>query len=294
MSRIPQTDRTRKTLLRALSDSAPAVRWEAATVAGADSEFARQKTAPLLEQLKDENEYVAAAAVTALAQLNATNAAPALLTNLEQRLQKPEAFVGELRQQMEAVRDFSLNPAEPGQLMPNGQPRPNILRLTPRARFAGGMGGRLDESPVEPALIEALGNLHYQPAEERIFGLLDGPHAASAARALKQLAPEKLARRLVAEACDKQADASSRDRALLLLATPPANGPATELIPLLEDTTTVPGVRPLPGREWRICDRAAEAISATLGRPIRFSPGQTIEQRDQQIDQIRQSVKAAY
>jgi HEAT repeat protein len=294
LSRLPQTDQTRKALLHALSDPAPAVRWEAATVAGAASGSAPQRTAPLLERLSDENEYVAAAAASALGQINETNAAPALLANLEQRLQKPEASVEQLRQQMEAVRDFALNPAEPGRLTPNGQPRPNFARMTPRARFAGGLAARLDESPAAPALMEALGNLHYQPAEERIFGLLDGAHAASAAKALKQLAPEKLARRLVAEACDKKADPPSRDRALALLATPPANGPATDLIPLLDDTTIVPGLRPLPGREWRICDRAAEAISGMLGRPMRMSSAQTIEQRDQQIEQIRQSVKAAY
>jgi HEAT repeat protein len=294
LSRLPQTDQTRKALLRALSDSAPAVRWEAATVVGAASGFAPQKTAPLLERLSDENEYVAAAAASALAQINQTNAAPALLANLEQRLQKKEASVDELRKQMEAVRDFALNPAEPGHLALNGQPMLNFRRMTPRARFAGGLAARLDEAPAVPALMEALGNLHYQPAEEPIFGLLDGPHAASAAKALKQLAPERLARRLVAEACDKQADAPARDRALALLATPPANGSATELIPLLDDTTIVPGIRPLQGREWRICDRAAEAISGILGRPVRMSPAQTIEQRDQQIEQIRQSVKAAY
>jgi hypothetical protein len=294
LSRLPQTDQTRTALLHALSDPAPAVRWEAATVAGAASGPAPQKTAPLLERLSDENEYVAAAAAAALGQINETNAAPELLANLEQRLQKREASAEELRKQMEAVRDFALNPAEPGRMMPNGQPRPNFGRMTPRARFAGGMAARLDESPAVPALMEALGNLHYQPAEERIFGLLDGAHATSAAKALKQLAPEKLALRLVAEACDKKADAPSRDRALVLLATPPANGSATELIPLLDDTTIVPGLRPLPGREWRICDRAAEAISGMLGRPMRISPAQTIEQRDQQIEQIRQSVKAAY
>jgi hypothetical protein len=175
-----------------------------------------------------------------------------------------------------------------------GQRRLNFGRMAPRARFAGGLGGRMEESPAVPALIEALGDLHYQPAEERIFGLLDGAHGASAAKALKQLAPEKLARRLVAAACDKKADPSARDRALSLLATPPAGGSATELIPLLDETTIVPGIRPLPGREWRICDRAGEAISAMLGRQVRISQAQTIEERDQQIDQIRQSVKAAY
>jgi HEAT repeat protein len=294
LSRVPQTDQTRKALLRALSDPAPAVRWEAATVVGAAAGFAPQKTAPLLERLSDENEYVAAAAATALGESNATNAAPALLANLEQRLQKREATMEELRKQMEDVRDFALNPGESARLEPYGQPRPNLRRMMPRPRFAGGLAGRQDESPAVPAFMEALGNLHYQPAEERMFGLLDGAHGTSAAKALKQLAPETLARRLVAEACDKQADPPSRDRALLLLATPPANGSATELIPLLDDTTIVAGLRPVPGREWRICDRAAEAISGMVGRPVRFSQAQTIEERDQQIEQIRQSAKAAY
>jgi hypothetical protein len=294
LSRVPQTDQTRKTLLHALSDPAPAVRWEAVTVVGAASEPALQKTGPLLERLSDDNEYVAAAAASALGEIHATDAAPALLTNLEQRLQKREATAEELRKQMEDVRDFALNPGDASRLAPNGLPLPNFRRMTPRARFAGGLAGRMDESPAAPALVEALGNLHYQPAEERIFGLLGGPHAAAAAKALKQLAPEKLARRLVAEACDKKADPISRDRALRLLATPPANGSATDLIPLLDDTTIIPGIRPLPGREWRICDRAAEAISGMIGRQMRILPGESVEQRDQQIEQIRQLVKAAY
>jgi HEAT repeat protein len=294
LSRVPPTDQTRQTLLHALSDAAPAVRWEAATVVGAASGFAPEKTAPLLERLSDDNEYVAAAAVSALEQLKATNAAPALLANLEQRLQKPEPTGEELRKQIEAVRNFSLNPGDSARMAPNGLPRPNFGRMIPRARFGRGLAGRRDESPAVPALIEALGGLHYQQAQERIFGLLDGPHAASAAKALKQLAPEKLARRLIVEACDKKAEASARDRALLLLATPPANGSTAELIPLLDDTTIVAGIHPLPGREWRICDRAAEAISEMLGRPLRLGQAQSIEERDQQIEQIRQSVKAAY
>jgi hypothetical protein len=126
--------------------------------------------------------------------------------------------------------------------------------------------------------------------------LLDGPHAVSAGKALKQLAPEKLARRLEAEACDKKADPQVRDRALLLLGTPPANTSAAGLIPLLDDTTVVPmfGRRAVTGREWRICDRAATTISTLLGRPVRIMPMQPIDQRDQQIEQLRESLKAAY
>ncbi len=294
LSRVSQTDQTRKVLLHALSDAAPAVRWEAATVVGTASGTAAQKTAPLLERLNDENEYVVAAAALALEEIKATNAAPAMLTNLEHRLQLREATVEELRQQMEAVRDFALNAGDAMRMTPYGQRRSNFGRMGPRARFGGGFGARMEEAPAVPALVEALGNLRYQPAEERIFGLLDGAHGASAAKALKQLAPEKLAKHLVAEACDKKADPSTRDRALSLLATPPANGSTTELIPLLDDTTVVAGIRPLPGREWRICDRAAEAVSAMLGRQVRISQAQSVEERDQQIEQIRQSVKAAY
>jgi hypothetical protein len=83
---------------------------------------------------------------------------------------------------------------------------------------------------------------------------------------------------------------------LLLLGTPPANSSATALISLLDDTTVVPvpGRRPMPGREWRICDRAAATIATLLGRSVRIMPMQPTDQRDQQIEQIRQSLKAAY
>jgi HEAT repeat protein len=283
LSHLPQTDQTRGTILRALSDPAPAVRLEAATVLGAGGS-GPEKTAALLERLNDDNEYVTAAAVAALGQLNATNTAPALLTNLEERLPKPELSLEDLRAQSEAARDFPLNPGpEP--------PRFNGARM---GRNGGGFAMRPDASPARSALIEALGDLHYQPAEERIFTLLDGPHAVSAGKALKELAPERLARRLEAEACDTKADPQARDRALLLLGTAPANSSATGLIPLLDDTTVVPGRRPLPGREWRICDRAATTISTLLGRPVRIMPNQPTEQRDQQIEQVRQALKSAY
>jgi len=292
LSRVPQTVQTRGVLLRALSDTAPVVRLEAATVLEAASSNTPQLTGALLERLSDDNEYVAAAAAAALGRINATNVAPAVLTNLEARLQEPEPSVEELRKQNEAVRDFPLNPA-PGSPRTRTDPeqRVNLLRM---ARMGGGMAVRPNESPAASAMIEALGDLHYQPAEERMFALLDGPHATAAGKALKQLAPEKLTRRLVAQACDKKADAPSRDRALLLLATPPVGGSTTELVPLLDDTTVVPGRRPMPGRDWRICDRAAETISTLMGRPLRMQPMQTTDQRDLQIEQVRQSLRASY
>jgi HEAT repeat protein len=292
LGRVPQTDQTRGVLEHALSDAAPAVRWQAATVLGASTGGATRIAGPLLERLSDENEYVAAVAASALGRIKATNIAPALLTNLEERLQKPEPSLDDLRKQNDAVRDFPLTSAlEQARPPPNAQMLFDNMRMR---RFGGGLARNLEESPAAAALIEALGDLHYEPAEERIFALLDGPHAPSAGKALKQLAPEKLARRLVSQACDKKADAPSRDRALQLLGTPPVSGSATELVPLLDDTTIVPGRRPMPGREWRICDRAAETISTLLGRSIKIMPMQTTDQRDQQIEQIRQSLKAAY
>jgi hypothetical protein len=248
-----------------------------------------------LERLNDDNEYVTAAAVSALGQLKATNAAPALLTNLQERLQKPEPSAETLQPQSEAVQSFALNFAINPGINPRMGRRNGQVRFGPmRKGFAPGF--REEGSPARDALIEALGDLNYQPAEESIFSLLDGPRAISASKALKELAPEKLAHRLEAEACDKKADPQTRDRALMLLGTPPANSSATGLIPLLDDTTVVPmlGRRGMAGREWRICDQAATTIATLLGRPVRIMPMQPIDQRDQQIEQLRESLKAAY
>lgn len=288
---VPQTDQTRNVLLRALADPAPGVRWAAAAAADGAARDAAEWVPALVKQLSDENQYVAAMAAGDLERIHATNAAPALLASLEARVKGPEPSIEELRKENEAVRDFFLNSAlEQAQIM-NSPPAPNVGRMR---RFGGGLAMRLDEAPAPSAMIEALGSLHYQPAEEQIFGLLDGPYSASAGKALKQLAPDKLAERLMSIACDKKADGPTRDRALAIMETPPVSGSVKALVPLLDDTTTVPGRRPMPGREWRICDRAAETISALLGHPIKIVPMQTADQRDQQIEQIRQSLKAEY
>jgi len=297
LGRHPQNDQTRGVLLRALSDSAPGVRWEAATAMGNAGGDLSEKVPALLERLNEDNEYVTAAAVSALGQLKATNAAPTLLTNLQERLQKPEPSAETLQPQSEAVQSFAMNFAVNPAINPRVGRRNGQARFGPMRRgLAPGFPMREEGSPARDALIEALGDLNYQAAEEPIFDLLDGPHAMSASKALKQLAPEKLAHRLEAEACDKKADPQLRDRALMLLGTPPANSSATGLIPLLDDMTVVPmvGRRGMAGREWRICDQAATTIAALLGRPVRIMPMQSIDQRDQQIEQLRESLKAAY
>jgi hypothetical protein len=82
LGKVKQNDQTVSTLLRALADSSPAVRVVAANVLAENRGQADKTTGPLLERLADENEFVTASVASALARLNATNAAPGLFTNL--------------------------------------------------------------------------------------------------------------------------------------------------------------------------------------------------------------------
>jgi hypothetical protein len=124
--------------------------------------------------------------------------------------------------------------------------------------------------------------------------LLNGPNAVAAANALKKIAPDKLTIRLTAIASDKTALPQTRDRALSLLSDATNANAMAGLIPLLDDQTVVPGLRPLPGREWRICDRAAATLSALSGRSMRITPMMQTEDRDRQIEQVRQMLKSSY
>jgi HEAT repeat protein len=292
LGRVQPTGQTRATLLRALGDDAPGVRWQAVLAVGEASWDVAQKIPPLLDRLNDSNELVAAAAACSLGKIGAASVAPVLFSNLEQRLEAPAPGAGALQEQCEAVQDNILgningqsNPFDPDNLLGRAQ--------TPRMRrFA--MDVRRDPFTVVTALIEALGDLHYQPAADTILGLLDGRNANSAAKALRKLAPEKLAVRLITIASDKAALPQARDDALLLLSDTAGASPMAGLIPLLDDHTVVPGIRLMPGREWRICDRAATTLAALMGRPVRMAPMMPTEQRDEQIEQIRQWLKSAY
>jgi HEAT repeat protein len=251
-----------------------------------------QKIPPLLDRLNDGNELVAAVAACGLGKIGAASVAPVLLSNLEQRMEAPAPGAAALQEQCEAVQDNLLqningqsNPFDPDNLLGRAQ----MARMR---RFA--VDVRRDQFTLVTALIEALGDLHYQPAEETILGLLGGRNANAAAKALKKLAPEKLARRLITIAADKNALPQARDDALLLLSDTADANPMADLIPLLDDHTVVPSLRLMPGREWRICDRAATTLAALLGRTVRVAPMMPTEQRDQQIEQVRQWLKSAY
>jgi hypothetical protein len=62
-----------------------------------------------------------------------------------------------------------------------------------------------------------------------------------------------------------------------------------DLVPLLDDTTPIEYSRPLPGPEWRVCDRAAMTIAVLLGwenrmQPIYMRP----EQREETMKKVRE------
>jgi HEAT repeat protein len=276
--------------MRDARDDAPGVRWQAVLAIGDASWDLQKKIPPLLDRLSDTNEFVAAAAAGVLGKIGATNVAPILFTNLEQRLQAPRA-ASVLQEQFEAVHDNLLgnineqsNPFDPDNLLGRAQ-------MGRMGRFAG--DARRDPYTFVTSAVEALGELNYQPAEETILGLVEGPNGNAAATALKKLAPAKLTRRLLTVAADKNAPPQSREDALLLLSDAPGANPS-DLLPLLDDRTVIPGVRPMPGREWRICDRAATTLAALLGRTVRMAPMMPTEMRDEQIEQVRQWLKAAY
>jgi HEAT repeat protein len=268
------------------------VRWQAVlAIAGLSWDIA-EKTPLLTGMLADTNEFVGAIAAVTLGKIGATNAAPVLFTNLQERLQAHRSSATTLEEEMAPLRESFLmnfnaqsNPFDPGGLL--------ARRFNGRMRRFGGDPRAEESFSIITALVEALGELDYQPATATIVDLLGGPDSTAAATALKKLAPAELTRRLVSIANDKNAQAQSRDEALVLLADAPGAN-ASDLVPLLDDHTIIPSIRPLPGREWRICDRAATTLAGLLGRTMRIAPMMPEVERDQQIDQVRQWLKVAY
>jgi hypothetical protein len=63
-----------------------------------------------------------------------------------------------------------------------------------------------------------------------------------------------------------------------------------DLVPLLDDTTPIDYERPLPGPEWRICDRAAVTISILLGWENRM-PAMSMYMRPEQREQLMTRVR---
>jgi hypothetical protein len=291
LGRAGAADQTHNTLGRALRDDSPGVRWQSVLAVGDASWDVAEKTSPLVERLADSNEFVAAIAAVTLGKIGATNAAPVLFTNLEERLKAPRPDPAAVEEQIKGVReDFPANfnpqsdPFDPGNLLV-------LSRMGRMRRFA--WDNRGDTFTIVTALVKALGELDYQPATKTILGLIGGPNSTAAATALKKIAPAELTKRLLNIAGDKNAQAQSRDEALILMGDAPGVN-ASDLVSLLDDRTVIPGPRPIPGRDWRICDRAAMTLAALLGRSVRLAPMMPTEERDIQIDQVRQWLKSAY
>ena len=114
-------------------------------------------------------------------------------------------------------------------------------------------------------MIEGLGDLGYTPAADELFKLRGTDYDAEVTRALNKLVPERLTKELLAAAKNRELDSYLRERAMVTLGAISATNCARSLVPLLDDVTPIVYSRPLPGQEWRICDRAAVTIAVMLG-----------------------------
>jgi HEAT repeat protein len=313
LSRVPQqTEATESALLRALESKDDGLRWQAAMAVGYAHWQSKPPIEALLGCLKDSNQFVAAAAVHSLFRLGATNSAPVLMKELKERLAPTNPTSAEQRQQAQAIRDRERSSRPVGgysgglegvldpdsfhldldiqnpqmktartamlrSIAPEPQPNFKVQRLS---------------SGLIPSLIEVLGAFEYRAAEDELMALLSTDYANSAMLALRQLAPEHLARQLLTQAQDKQLDAVKREEALIHLCVLGDTNQVRNLIPLLDDTTPIVFARMRPGMEWHICDRTADTIAALLGWQDRLRLYAPQPQREALITRARQWANA--
>jgi HEAT repeat protein len=312
LSSLPQqTEATRSALLKAAQSPDAGVRWQAMLVFGNAHWEVNPPIGAITEGLKDTNQYVAAAAVRTLARVGATNLAPLLLSNLEICLQSP-SLPPEMQQQQAAVitqerQDYrpvgGTHPGLGNLLDSDGLGIRLRLGLEPSANAPRMSAMRLPPRPfnlpthnydLATALIEALGDLGYLPASNELFKLSGTDYDAEATHALAKLAPDRLADKLIATAKDQKLDSYLREKAMITLSSIAATNRVRELVSLLDDTTPIEYSRPLPGPQWRICDRAAVTISVLLGWENRMSPIYIPqEQRDETMKRVRDWAKQA-
>jgi|GEM_PF-971854 len=302
-----QTEATCKALVNASQSPDAGVRWQAMLAIG----NARWKEEPpitvLSGGLRDTNQYVAAAAVRSLARLGATNMAPTLMNYLEISLQSPPLSPETQQQQAEAItieRARIYRPVggtHPG--LGNLLDSENLELRIRTGREVSANAKRMATMRLPPrpfnlpthhydlttALIEALGDLGYTPAADDLFKLRGTDYDDQATRALAKLAPERFSGSLLATALDKQIDSYVREKAMVTLCAISSTNHVRDLVPLLDDTTPIEYSRPLPGPEWRVCDRAAMTIAVLLGwenrmQPIYMRP----EQREETMKKVRE------
>lgn len=271
---LKQTDQTRKLLLQALRDRQDGVRWQAAMAIGSAGWNDPQSCKALIETLTDSNQVVAMAAVHSLAKLGATNTAPVLFERLKSELQSTNGASGALELQAQAItEEIRGEEIQTDPILDVDRMAMQIgYRVPPGVKQRAGL--RLPPSPLRPsltgydmvsALIEALRDLNYTPAVDQMFKLRGTDYDSHAIGALRKLAPERLITELLATARNEEIDSYVREQALVTLTYISATNRVREIVPLLDDTTPIVYSRSIPGQEWRVCDRAAQAIAILLG-----------------------------
>ena len=118
---------------------------------------------------------------------------------------------------------------------------------------------------IADELIDALGNFAYSPAAEELVKLRGTEYDIGATKALAKITPDQLVAGLLKTALDTNIDSYVREQALVTLADVSATNRVRDLVPLLDDTTSIEYSRPMPGSEWRVCDRTAETMAMLLG-----------------------------
>jgi len=311
LSHVPQpTEPTRRLFLRALQDANAGVRWQAVTAIGQSDWNDEQSQSDLVKMLDDTNPFVGAVAANMLARLNATNAAPALFVKLKAELaatnlpvEVMEQEAGEISQDFRRGGNQAVNVLDPDNqelhLFVSAEVTANMKRMAATRQPPRSFNLPDHNYNLTVALIEALGELRYLPAEDELFNLrssvnlLSEDYETAATAALARIAPDRLTDELMATAKDKQVDSYLREQAMVGLCNLSATNRMRELIPLLDDTTPIEYSRPLPGMEWRVCDRAAETIAMMLGWertiPMFIRP----EQRDKTMVRVREWAQQA-
>jgi HEAT repeat protein len=306
ISHLPeQSDTTRQTLLMALRDQTDGIRWQAALAIGKTEWNDAQSLSALQQALGDGNQFVGGVAAYSLARLGATNSAPLLLTRLETALATTNTPIRILEQQSQQItRDMrgeenhALNVLDPDgletRMYVNAEVNANVKRMAAMRLPPRPFNLPMQNYDLPAWLIEALGDLKYTPAAEKLFRLRSTDYEAVALAALRKVAPERLFDDLLTTAKDKQTDSYVREKALVTLSHLSATNHVRDLAPLLDDTTPIVYSRPLPGDEWRICDRAAVTISVLLGWEHGLVPVYyRAEQREEMMKRAREWAKAS-
>ena len=294
----PKADpRLTKTLLKALGDSDAGLRWQAVTAIAQGGLKDAAVVKALVARIEDANEFVASAAVRALAKLKASEAAPAMLARLKRGVRPSGLTSSESRKQEQAI----LGATDYGG-------RTDLMVLRPRDGF--GFGGL---TCLGRALVGALARFRYNPAKdqlvkmldgdycdeaiealkevapeglkERLLGMITGKNATSALEALEKMEPDKHVARLITVALDRKADPFSRRTALLELRSKGGAATAARLIPLLDDTTG------FKYDDRQMCDYAAAAMGAMLGWRHASGPVRDAEVRKKLIARLKKWAK---